>query len=123
MVFKVNNTDYSDKVLMDTYNVNRIDVYTEWEDANGTTHRDIYRKKIQGEFDMQIAKMSDYTAFVSDIQNNTTNGGFVPCRVCVNNYDEENVLANLFIDYTPIKTMNNNFTKGYMSFTVRIEER
>lgn len=123
MVFKILDTDYSDKVLMDTYNVNRIDIYSEWEDANGTTHRNIYRRKIQGEFEMLISKISEYSAFISDVQNNTTNGGYVPCKVCVNNYNEENIAANLFIDYTPIKTRNNNFTKGYMSFTVRIEER
>ena len=123
MVFKIGNNDYSDKVLMDTYNVNRIDVYTEWEDANGTTHRDIYRHKIQGEFDMKISKLSDYQAFIADIARNKRNGGYVPCYVCVNNENIENVYVQLFIDYTPIKTMNNNYTKGYMSFTVRVEER
>lgn len=123
MVFKIGDNDYSSKVLMDTYNVNRIDIYTEWEDANGTIHRDIYRKKIQGEFDVLISNMSEYAAFIADVQNNTTNGGFVPCKVCVNNYNQEDVQADLFIDYTPIKTMNNNYTKGYLSFTVRIEER
>lgn len=123
MVFKIGDNDYSSKVLMDTYNVNRIDIYTEWEDANGTIHRDIYRKKIQGEFDVLISNMSEYAAFIADVQNNTTNGGFVPCKVCINNYNQEDVQADLFIDYTPIKTMNNNYTKGYLSFTVRIEER
>jgi hypothetical protein len=123
MVFKIGNNDYSDKVLMDTYNVNRIDVYTEWEDANGTTHRDIYRHKVQGEFDMQISKLSDYQAFVADVARNKRNGGYVPCYVCINNENMENAFAQLFIDYTPIKTMNNNYTKGYLSFTVRVEER
>ena len=123
MVFKIQSTDYSDKVLMDTYNVNRIDVYTEWEDANGTTHRDIYRTKIQGEFDMMISKMSEYTDFINSVRNNKANGGYVPCYVCVNNDNQENVSANMFIDYTPIKTMNNNYTKGYLSFTVRVEDR
>ena len=123
MVFKIGNNDYSDKVIVDTYDVNRIDIYTEWEDANGTKHRDVYRQKIQGQFDMLIPKLSDYQAFISDVHDNTTNGGFVLCRVCVNNYNQENVYARLFIDYTPIKTMNNNYTKGYMSFTVTVEER
>ena len=55
MVFKIGENDYSSKVVMDTYNVNRIDVYTEWEDANGTKHRDVYRQKIQGDFEMLIS--------------------------------------------------------------------
>ena len=123
MVFKIGNNDYSDKVIVDTYDVNRIDIYTEWEDANGTKHRDVYRQKIQGQFDMLIPKLSDYQSFIADVKGHTTNGGYVQCRVCVNNYNQENVYANLFIDYTPIKTMNNNYTKGYLSFTVTVEER
>lgn len=123
MVFAIGDNDYSGKVIVDTYSVNRIDIYTEWEDANGTTHRDVYRQKIQGQFDMQIAKMSEYQSFIDDIRAHKTNGGYVPCMVCVNNYNLENVNANLFIDYTPIKTMNNDYTKGYLSFTVTIEER
>ena len=123
MVFKIGNNDYSGKIIVDTYNVNKIDIYTEWEDANGTTHRDIYRQKIQGEFDMQIAKISEYQAFIDDVRAHKANGGYVPCRVCVNNENNENVYAELFIDYAPIKTMNNDYTKGYLTFTVTIEER
>jgi len=123
MVFKVGLTDYSNKVIVDTYDVNRIDIYTEWEDANGTKHRDVYRQRIQGSFDMQISKISEYQAFVDDIRMHKTNGGFVPCRVCVNNENNENVYAELFIDYAPIKTMKNDYTKGYLTFTVNIEER
>lgn len=122
MVFKIGDNDYSGKVIVDTYNVNRIDVYTEWEDANGTTHRDVYRKRIEGEFDMQIANVNEYQAFISDVQAHTVSG-YVPCLVCVNNYNEENVQASLFIDYAPIKTMNSNYTKGYLTFTVRVKER
>ena len=123
MVFSTINNDYSGKIIVDTYNVNRIDVYTEWEDANGTKHRDVYRQKIQGSFDMQISKISEYQAFIDDIRTHKTNGGFVPCRVCVNNENNENVYAELFIDYAPIKTMKNDYTKGYLTFTVNIEER
>ena len=123
MVFAIGENDYSSKVMMDTFNVNQIDIYTQWEDANGRTHRDVYRKKIQGEFDMMISNLTEYQAFISDCQHHTTNGGFIPCKVAVNNLNEENVLADLFASYTPIRTRNSNYTKGYMSFTVTIEER
>lgn len=123
MVFKVGNIDFSDKVVMDTYNVNRIDVFTEWEDANGKKHRDIYRQRIQGEFDMQISKISEYNEFITTLRSKKSNGGYIPCKVSVNNYNQENITANMFIDYTPIRTMNNNYTKGYLKFTVTVEER
>ena len=123
MVFKIGDNDYSAKVVMDTYNVNRIDIYTEWEDANGTVHRDVYRRRISGSFDMMIEKISEYQAFIADVQNSTQNGGYVPCLVCVNNYNQENVVANMYIDYAPVKTMQSNYTKGYLTFTVNVEER
>lgn len=122
MVFKIGDNDYSDKVLMDTYNINQIDIYTEWDDANGRTHRDVYRKRIQGDFEMLISKMSEYNAFIQDVRSHMTNGGFVPVKLAVNNIDVENVNVDAFIDYTPIRTMQNNYTKGYLSFTVRIDE-
>ena len=121
MVFAIGANDYSAKVLMDTYSVNQIDIYTSWEDANGRTHRDVYRKKLQGEVDMMISNITEYQAFIQDIQANKKNGGYVPCKVAVNNLNSENVQADLFIDYTPIRTMNNNYTKGYLSFTVTVE--
>ena len=123
MVFKIANTDYSSKVIVDTYEVNRIDVFTEWEDANGTTHRDVYRRRIEGQFDMQISDISEYNRFIADVHGYTQNGGWVPCRVSVNNYNQENMRADLFIDYAPIRTMKNDYTKGFMTFTVTVKER
>jgi len=123
MVFKIGDNDYSGRVVVDTFNVNRIDIYTEWDDANGTTHRDVYRQRVEGEFDMLIANLAEYEAFVQDVRQHTANGGYVTCKVSVNNYNQENYQANLFVEYTPVRTMMNNYTKGYQSFTVRVRER
>lgn len=123
MVFKIGDKNYSDKVLMDTYDMNQIDIFTSWEDANGITHRDVYRKKIKGQFDMKISKLSEYQEFLNDVQNYRNVDNFVSCVLAVNNLDAENIQAECFIEYTPIRTRNNNYTKGYLSFTVKLEER
>ena len=123
MVFAIGANDYSAKVVMDTYDVNQIDVFTQWEDANGMTHRNVYRKRVQGTFDMLISNIGEYQAFITDVQNHRQNGGFVRCKIAVNNLNQENVQKDLFIDYAPIRTRNSNYTKGYMTFTVTIEER
>lgn len=123
MVFKIGDKDYSDKVLMDTYDMNQIDIFTSWEDANGITHRDVYRKKIRGQFDMKISKLSEYQEFLNDVQNYRNVDNYVSCVLAVNNLDAENIQAECFIEYTPIRTRNNNYTKGYLSFTVKLEER
>lgn len=123
MVFKIGDKDYTNNVIMDTYDVNQIDIFTSWEDANGITHRDVYRRKIKGQFDMQISKLSEYQGFINDIQTYSNSGNFLSCVLAVNNLNTENVAADCFIEYTPIRTMNNDYTKGYLSFTVKIEER
>lgn len=122
MIFKIGNNDYSAKILMDTFEVNRIAVFTSWEDANGTTHRDTYRTRIQGQFDMEIMNMVEYQAFVSDVMSNITRDNYLPVTIAVNNTNET-VNADVFIEYTPVRTINNNFTKSYQAFTVTIEER
>lgn len=122
MVFAIGANDYSSKVVMDTYEINKIQVYTQWEDANGTTHRDVYRTKIQGQFDMQIMNLTEYQSFITDVTNNMTNGGYIPCTLAVNNTNET-ISTNVFISYTPVQTRLNNYTKSYMAFTVTIEER
>lgn len=123
MVFKIGANDYSAKIMVDTFQVNQTNVYTEWQDANGLYHRDIYRKRIMGQFDMQISKLTEYQDFIDDVLANMQNGGFVPCKIAVNNLNQENIDADLFISYTPVASRNNNYTKGYSKFTVTVEER
>jgi hypothetical protein len=124
MVFAIGRYDYSDNVVMDTYDVNEIDVYTSWEDANGTVHRSSYRKKLQGQFDMQFANLAEYRQFILEVQANRypQKGHAAYCHLAVNNLDIDRY-AYLYIDYTTIRTMNNNYTKGYLTFTVTVEER
>lgn len=124
MVFKLGNYDYSDKVVMDTYDVNQIDIFTSWEDANGTVHRSSYRKKIEGQFDMLFSSLAEYRTFATRVQEarNPIFGSAAHCTMAVNNIDD--LKASFFyIDFTTIRTMNNNYTKGYLTFTVTIEER
>ena len=122
-MFKIANaTEYGDKILMDTYNVNRIDVYTQWDDANGDHHRSIYKRRISGTFTMKFASTVEYNAFLLDLEGHKSNGGFVPVRLFVNNLDEEQT-GNFYIDFKPILSRNNNYTKGFLEFAVTIEER
>lgn len=122
-MFKIaNNTEYGDKILMDTYNVNQIEVYTQWDDANGDHHRSIYKQRISGTFTMKFASSAEYKAFLLDKDLYTYTGGYVPVRLFVNNLDAEKT-GNFFIDFQPVLTRNNNYTKGFLEFAVNIEER
>lgn len=121
-MFKIANiTEYGDKILLDTYNVNQIEVYTQWDDANGDHHRSIYKRRISGTFTMKFASATEYKAFLLDVKNNTRNGGSVPVRLFVNDLDEERT-GYFFIDFQPVLSRNNNYTKGFLEFAVNIEE-
>ena len=122
-MFKIANiTEYGDKILLDSYSVNQIEVYTQWDDANGDHHRSIYKRRISGTFTMKVASATEYNAFLLDVKNNTRTGGSVPIRLFVNNLDEERT-GYFFIDFQPILSRNNNYTKGFLEFAVNIEER
>ena len=121
-MFKLNYTEeYGDKIIMDTYNVNQNDVYTQWDDANGDHHRSIYKKRISGGFTMKFSNLAEYRAFIADIERFKTIGGFVRVNLAVNNIDEERN-AKLYIAYQSIRTRNSNYTKGYLEFSVNVEE-
>lgn len=124
MVFKLGDVDYSDKVIMDSYDVNKINVFTSWEDANGTVHRSSYRQKIEGQFEMLFSSVADYQQFIVNLRlfKVSNMNDSIRCQVAVNNLDTVEQ-GYFYIDYTTIRTMNNNYTKGYLSFTVTIEER
>lgn len=121
MVFKIGDNDYSKNVVMDSYNVNQYDVYKEWEDANGTIHRHVYRKKVKGTFTMQFDSLQKYQAFLQDVSSNKDVNGFLTVLVMVNNTDTA-ALIKAFIDYTTIQGRHGNYTKIYNSFDVQIEE-
>lgn len=121
-MFKLNYTEeYGDKILMDTYNVNQNDVYTQWEDANGDHHRSIYKKRISGNFTMKFSNLQEYKTFLADVERFKTNGGYVRVNLAVNNLDEERN-AKMYINYQSIRTRNSNYTKGYLEFSVNVEE-
>ena len=48
----VNNTNITDYIIKDTYEINSEPIYTSWEDANFVEHRVYVRNKIKGSFEV-----------------------------------------------------------------------
>lgn len=80
----INNTDYTDYIVGDSYEVNSEDIYESWKDGNMREHRIIIAKKVNGS--LQIAcseetlRLSDFLAAVDAATNNgvLTMGLYVP---------------------------------------------
>ena len=73
IMFKINNTDYSTRVVGTGYEVQSNDEYETWTDANGKEHRSAYRTRITGKFKMKFLNLNEFTAFqaVMDANKNT----------------------------------------------------
>lgn len=70
IMFKVNSTDYSNRVVGAAYAVQSNEEYELWTDANGKEHRSAYRSRITGKFTMYFPTMSDFTSFQTTMNTN-----------------------------------------------------
>lgn len=122
IMFKINNTDYSTRVIGENYKVQSNDEYETWTDANGLEHRSAYRTRISGTFDMYFTNETDYLSFQTVLNTNKQSDLTYPITI----YDartgtEENI--NSFIDYTVDLYRNPAFTDRIQNLTIKIKEQ
>lgn len=115
-------SDYSNRVIAGTYSVQKIEIYTTWEDANGRTHRAIYREKTSGSFNMLFKTLEEYKAFCSRINNTKQNDGSCPCTV-LDNLTDTQVTSDFFISFTPKRDRDGMWEDKFGTITINIEER
>ena len=79
--------DFTNYVIVPSYDVNSTDVNEDWQDADYVTHRIVVREKITGKFNVRFTSITDYNNFMDAIyQNRVVNGkGYTELRVQVNN--------------------------------------
>ena len=70
VMFKINTTDYSTRVVGSGYEVQSNDEFETWTDANGKEHRSAYRTRISGKFSMLFKDMTEFTTFQSIMDAN-----------------------------------------------------
>ena len=115
--------DYTQFIKMPTYQVNQIDVYNEWTDANGTIHRDVYRTSTEGSFTLWFDDHDDYEQFISDINEfKTVQEGYILAEVYINN-KLDSYRGYFYIDFTPANELPYMGSKAHEGFQVTIKER
>ena len=71
---------------------------------------------------MRFIHLSDYQAFIEDLEAKTALGGYVLARIfCVNTQTVES--AALFIDYTPTMRQKKDLTYEVLTLDVTVKER
>lgn len=121
ILFRIDKTDLTNKIVAPTYKINSKPVYKKWIDANAVTHREIYRKKVEGTFTIKFKNKEEYFHFLELLKEYTTNGGYVPVSLYVNNLNEVRD-ANVFIDIDPENKIPYIGTGQDNGFKVKIEE-
>ena len=99
IMFKINNTDYSTRVVGTGYEVQSNDEYETWTDANGKEHRSAYRTRITGKFKMKFLSLNEFTAFQAVMDANKNTDLTYPVTVYDNKTGIETSIR-AFIDYS-----------------------
>jgi len=120
-LFKVRSADFTNNIVIGSYEVNRKDVYEEYKDGAGTNHRVIEAKKISGSFDIFFKNMSDYNNFIFEIKSALNMQNRVPITVKPNNTNVETAIE-AYVDFSPKRTVDGRFNDRMMQFKVDIEE-
>ncbi len=122
IMFKVGNTDFSDKVIGEKYEVKSEPQFKAWTDANGNEHRSVFRTQISGSFSMLFETIDLYKSFCQVLAANQQNDTSYLCTVFDNMTDTE-VGSYFFIEYTPSRYINDMWNDAVGIVKISIKER
>lgn len=124
-LFEVYYKDFTSNIKVGSYNINRLPVYKEWTDANGTNRRFITRYQISGSFTIYFDNADYQNEFLTYINNyaKRTDGSVLIDKIYVNNENKAYDNIRAFIDYEVTNYMPYMSTSKYEGFTLTITER
>ena len=122
MVLKINDIDYSNRIIAGSYDVNSEDVYKSWTDADGLEHRQFTRARIGGSFDMWVKDPTEYTTFVGALKTAKRKGLTYKIELDVNNTCEH-VESNFFLEFAPVRNRDGRWRDYMERYTVTIKEQ
>lgn len=122
-LLKINTTDVTGNIVQNTYTVNKLPVYKDYEDANGETHRRFIRNKVKGSFQMVFKDLTDYQTFQSLLETNRSASNFTVPVTLYDNISGTTLTTNVFFDYKLTVMQKPNLAEYMKVFDVTIEER
>ena len=95
--FQIGTTDLTSYVDVQTYAVNKEDVYGQWTDGNWIDRRVIARQRRSGSFSVGFAAAADFAAWTSLLASAKTTGGYYAVTAYINNTGSTDTF-NAFLD-------------------------
>lgn len=117
MLVKIGNRDITRNIILETYDVDSLDVTEDWEDGNYVKHSAVVRKRIAGTFKVMCSRSLGLTSkeFIDLVENSKTDGKAY-IYVYANNLAEI-ILIDAFINIKTDRHLQNRDT-----FVVSVEE-
>lgn len=117
MLLEINSNDYTNNVQESTYNVNTEDVCNEWEDGFYRKHKDKYRERITGSFDIVFVTDAQYNAFINDIKA-SSNKNLLTAKFYVGGLTNAIKEAQVYykLTLTQRRVINSTYTLNKMTF-------
>ena len=94
-----NILDVTPFIVAGSYDVSTQPDYEEWVDGYHSLRRTIKGWRLQGSFNVKFFSLSEYNNFLSAIENNILNGGYIYATV-YDNKTKQVFTTYVFIDYT-----------------------
>ena len=121
-LFNIAGVDLTKHIMVPTYEINQVDEYKKWTDANHIEHRECFRKRVLGKFTMKFLDKDNYFEFLELLKKYKEVGGYTSTSLYVNNLNEV-ITTNVFITITPTNTLPFFRNESYKGFTVTIREQ
>lgn len=122
IMFKVGNTDFSNKVIGKDYKVQNEPQYKAWTDANGKEHRSVYRYQMSGTFTMLFETIDLYKQFCTTMASNMQNDTSYQCTV-FDNKSDTSITSDYFVTYTPSRSIDGMWNDSIGQVKITIKER
>lgn len=122
--FKINNTDYSQYVVIKKYNMQRSADYggTQYIDGWWKKHRSIVRHSISGTVTLAFPTVALYNSFVSDVQS-VDDDGVYDIVAYVNNLDSNETFEGYLTPTTRTAITPIGLNPAFFAVTLKVEER
>ena len=95
--FKIGTTDLTSGVDVQSYAVNKEDVYEEWTDGNGAIRRAIYGQRRSGKFSLGFSTAAAFSAWTTLLSTAKTAAGYYAVTAYINNTGSTDTF-NAFLD-------------------------
>ncbi|MBO7430404.1 MAG: hypothetical protein J6U56_05260 [Spirochaetia bacterium] len=118
----VNNTDYTDHIVPDSYDIYSEDIYESWLDGNKREHRIIVAKKIRGSLQIRCAPgILPLSTFLAS-WNTATDNGVTTMGIYVPNEDKFSAIE-AYCAIKPAQHIKDVGGNLYDVLTIEISER